>query len=399
MALSAMFTLAGYEFVRSAATVLFKSAYGAENLPLVMAVMPIIVFLGVALYSRILSSLGPRRTLVVTSLGSGFVILCCYFLLLSGSKIVTPFLYLTKELYIVLLIEQYWSYINSSLSTSSARKFNGPITGVAGLGSVIGAQLVSMTAVSWGTETMVLMAAFSVIPAALVSNFTYRQFGEPEMPEIESTKKTHMGWDKFRSNPTLAYLLAIVLLSQFVAVVLDLKFQDLLSLEFVGRPDEETAFQGQYWRTLNFCALVLQFVVAPVLLSFVALRWIYILMPVVHLVTIGFAIFEPSIFSVGLAFFFFKIFDYSIFRAAKEVLYVPLSFDERYRTKQIIDMFGYRTGKGASSVIIVVLQRAGMQVQHYYLLAGLLAAAMWIALVFPLSDNSEKPRIINRAEQ
>ena len=37
MAVTAMFTLVGYEFVRSAATVLFKNAYGAENLPLVMA--------------------------------------------------------------------------------------------------------------------------------------------------------------------------------------------------------------------------------------------------------------------------------------------------------------------------------------------------------------------------
>ena len=78
MALSAMFTLAGYEFIRSSSTVLFKSAYGAENLPLVMAVMPVVVFAGVALYSWFLSKLGPRRTLLVTSLGSAFTIFCCY---------------------------------------------------------------------------------------------------------------------------------------------------------------------------------------------------------------------------------------------------------------------------------------------------------------------------------
>ena len=106
MALSAMFTLAGYEFIRSASTVLFKSAYGAENLPLVMAAMPFVVFAGVALYGRILTALGPRRTLLVTSLGSGLLIFCCYLSLLSGSKIVTPVLFLIKELYIVLLIEQ-----------------------------------------------------------------------------------------------------------------------------------------------------------------------------------------------------------------------------------------------------------------------------------------------------
>ena len=184
MALAALFTLAGYEFIRSASTVLFKSAYGAENLPLVMAAMPVVVFLGVALYGRILSALGPRRTLLVTSLGSGLLIFTCYLLVVSGSKVVTPFLYLIKELYIVLLIEQYWSYINSSLAPDTAKKLNGPITGIAGFGGALGGTLVGMTAGEWGTEAMLLFASVSVIPAALVSNLTYRLHGEPDVPTI-----------------------------------------------------------------------------------------------------------------------------------------------------------------------------------------------------------------------
>ena len=44
MATAALFTLIGYEFIRSSSTVLFKSAYGADKLPLVMAAMPVVVF-------------------------------------------------------------------------------------------------------------------------------------------------------------------------------------------------------------------------------------------------------------------------------------------------------------------------------------------------------------------
>jgi ATP/ADP translocase len=126
------------------------------------------------------------------------------------------------------------------------------------------------------------------------------------------------------------------------------------------------------------------------LLSFVALRWIQVLMPVIHLFAIGVAIHEPTVFTVGLAFFLFKAFDYSLFRAAKEMLYVPLSFDERYRTKQIIDVFGYRAGKGASSVIIVLLQRAGVMVNNYYLLAGFAAVIVWLIMIFPLTKHVSK---------
>lgn len=384
MAAAAMFTLAGYEFIRSPSTVLFKAAYGAENLPLVMAAMPVVVFGGVALYGWILSQLGPRRTLLVTSLGSSLMIFACYLILLTGSKSITPVLFLFKELYIVLLIEQYWSYINSSLQPATAKKVNGPITGIAGIGGAIGGPMVGFSAEFFGTETMILFASLALLPAAWLSNQTYRTFGEPELPP-RNESHGHLGLSLFRENPLLVSLLAIVLSAQVVAAVLDFKFQSLLSIQFAGRIDEETSFQGWFWGTLNTSVLVLQFIVTPLLLSFFSLRFVHFLMPLVHLGAIAMAIVEPSVLTVGVAFFLFKAFDYSIFRAAKEVLYVPMGFDERYRAKEVIDVFGYRTGKGAPSVVIAVLQKMGVAMSSYYLFIGLAMTVIWLALVFPLT--------------
>jgi AAA family ATP:ADP antiporter len=389
MATAAMFTLAGYEFIRSSSTVLFKSAYGAENLPLVMAAMPVVVFAGVALYGWILSQVGPRRTLLVTSLGSSLIIFACYLVLKTGSERITPVLFLFKELYIVLLIEQYWSYINSSVQPDTARRVNGPITGIAGLGGAVGGTLVAATAESYGTETMVLIAALALLPAAFVSNFTYQKFGEPEVPPATESHG-HLALSLFRKNPVLISLIAIVLSSQVLAAVLDFKFQSLLSLEFSGTPDKETAFQGRFWGTLNTSVLVLQFLITPLLLSFVSLRLVHLLMPVIHIVAIGVAVVEPNVLTVGVAFFLFKAFDYSVFRAAKEVLYVPLGFDERYRVKEVIDVFGYRTGKGGSSVFIVLAQRLGVMMNNYYLAIGFVMALAWLVLVFPLTKTANE---------
>jgi AAA family ATP:ADP antiporter len=390
MAVAALFTLAGYEFLRSAATVLFKTAYGAENLPLIMAAMPFVVFAGVALYGWILSRLGPRRTLLVTSLGSAMVIFCCYLVVLTGSKLITPVLFLVKEFYIVLLIEQYWSYINSSLKPQTAKIVNGPITGVAGLGGVIGASLVGELAVPLGTETMILLASISLLPAALVSNLTYMKHGEPPAPiATEGEAHHYMGWQLFRSNPTLVSLLAIVMSAQVVAAVLDFKFQILLSQEFVSMPDKDTAFQGRFWSGVGLSALVLQFIVAPLLLSFVALRWVHLMLPIIHMAAIAMAILDPSVFTVGLALFLFKAFDYSIFRAAKELLYIPLGFDERYRAKEVIDVLGYRSGKGGSSIIFALLQKAGVIMNNYYLAIAFVMTAVWLALVFPLTRSAK----------
>jgi len=388
MAGTAFFTLAGYEFIRSSSTVLFKTAYGAENLPLVLAAMPFVVFAGVALYGRILTHLGPRRTLMVTSMGSLMLIVACYLAVLSGSKMITPVLYLTKEFYIVLLIEQYWSYINSSIKAGTARKVNGPITFVSGLGATAGGHLLGIAAEPLGTATMVLLGGLFILPAVALGDYTYRRFGEPERPPTEKAS-SDMGWSLFKENPVLVYLLAIVLSSQMVSIVLDLKFQELLSLQFVGEPDKETAFQGRFFGSLNLASGLLQVAIAPLLMTAVSLRFIHICLPLIHFVAIGYAFIEPSVWSVGVAFFLFKALDYSIFRAAKEILYIPLSFDARYRAKEDIDVFGYRTGKGATSVAIVVLQRAGVVMGNFYLGMALVATAVWLLLIFPLTSKAE----------
>ena len=403
MALSAMFTLIGYEFIRSAATVLFKTAWGADKLPLVMLAMPFVVFAGVVLYGWILSQLGPRRTLLVTSLGSSFIMLGCYLLLqLNENRIITPVLFLFKEFYIVLLIEQYWSYINSSVVPATAKKVNGPVTGIAGLGGALGGYLVSVTAEPLGAEAMVLLAAAALLPAALVSNLTYRHYGEPEQPEEVPTRTSLKGAIKgplklklFLENPLLLSLIAIVVTSQVLAAVLDFEFQTRLSAMYQGEPNKETAIQGRFWGTLNTFVLVLQFVVAPLLLSYVSLRQTHLLMPLVHLIAIGVALAEPNVYTVGVAFFLFKALDYSIFRAAKELLYVPLSFDERYRAKEVIDVFGYRAGKGGSALMVVAFQKAGVMVHQYYLMIGFCVALLWVTLVFPLTRKNQNEERVN----
>ena len=394
MAACAFFTLAGYEFIRSASTVLFKQAYGADSLPMVMAVMPIVVFLGLMLYSRTLSRFGPRLTLMFTTSASAVIILACYFVILTGNKPITAVLYLVKEFYIVLLIEQYWSYINSSLSRDTAKRVNGPITGIAGIGGAAGGWGLALLAEPMGTEAMVLIASLALVPAVVLGNLTYALHGEPQPSEATERSAApqstgHMGLRLFLSNRVLRYLLAIVFTSQIVSAVLDLKFQALLSVEYAGQTDKEAAFQGWFFGTLSTSVLVLQFIVAPALMSVLSLRLVHILMPLIHVAAIAVAIIEPSVLTVGLALFLFKAFDYSMFRAAKEVLYIPFSFDVRYRAKEVIDVFGYRAGKGVSSAAIVFLQRVGMAVSGFYLQIALACVALWLVLIFPLTSSAD----------
>jgi ATP/ADP translocase len=60
----------------------------------------------------------------------------------------------------------------------------------------------------------------------------------------------------------------------------------------------------------------------------------------------------PLLPVLGAAFFISKTVDYSVFRASKEVLYVPLPFTARYRGKLTIDALIYRSTKGVVSALL-----------------------------------------------
>ena len=104
IAVAGSFLLCGYEFIRAVSTSLFIDAYGAKNLPRVMVAVPPSVFLLLYLYGRLLSWLGAKRALLLTSILSAGLIASCYNLILMGHAIATAVIYVFREAYIVLII-------------------------------------------------------------------------------------------------------------------------------------------------------------------------------------------------------------------------------------------------------------------------------------------------------
>ena len=392
ISLSAGSLLCGYEFIRSASNTLYKAAYGKENLPVVMALMPLGVLLVLYAYGRMLSRLGPRRTLLWTSLLSAVVIAACTAAIRLGSNVATGLLYIFREAYVVLLIEQYWSLINSSLLERDAKKLNGAITGVASLGAILGGLLVRSLAEPLGTAAMPFFAAAALLPAALLSDLAYRKVGEPEDSRRGQTKSQgHLGLKQFAGSPLLVVILLVIITTQVVSTSLDLRFQGLLQDE-IPSPDRQTAFSGGFFAALNGVAAFLQFVATPVILRFIPLAAVHVAIPLIHLATCAVLIAVPSLATAGAAYLAFKCLDYSVFRAAKEILYIPLSFDARYRAKEVIDVLGYRVSKGGSSLLIVLGQRAGVVLEAGYSVVALLAATVWLALAIPLGKSGTRRR-------
>ena len=81
-----------------------------------------------------------------------------------------------------------------------------------------------------------------------------------------------------------------------------------------------------------------------------------------------------------------KSLDYSLFRVAKELLYIPLDYEHKYKAKAFIDMFLYRFAKAPASLLLkglLLIFGAG----HLSVFFGAILAVtvLWITAVLELT--------------
>ena len=382
LGLAAFFLLSGYECARSASVSLYLDVYGAHRLPVVLALGPIGILVILYGYGWLLSRVGAERTLLLTSLLSGLGILVCYIAIIYGNKLAVGGVYVLREAYIVLLIEQYWSFINSTLKSDQAKKINGPICGIASIGAIGGGLFVGQVSGWLSTEHLFLFAAFSLLPAAFLSLLAHKLGGEP-MPSSHDQRKGQgsLALNLFRRNRIVLYIAMLVTLTQVIATVLELRFNGMLETA-IPLMDKRTAYLGNFYAILNSVAFTFQFVVTPLLLRYLSLRHVHFAMPLVHLTTAVILFSHPSLLAGAGAYLLFKALDYSVFRAGKEILYIPLPFDARYRAKEVIDAFIYRASKGITSGLLASASLLfGRLPGAIYPAIAVAAATAWVCLI------------------
>ena len=85
--------------------------------------------------------------------------------------------------------------------------------------------------------------------------------------------------------------------------------------------------------------------------------------------------------------------EFSIFRASKEMLYIPLSRLEKTKGKALIDILIYRLSKGFSSVLLLTL--AFFALSNYVLEVALALQIIWIVLTYVIT---QRYRILTKGE-
>lgn len=388
-----------YAVTRPVSTAIFTANFGAEFIPYAWLATVPLNFLVIYLYSRFLPKLGCLKMFVLIAMLSATINCFCAYLLPFFPKLI--FLqFLWKDIYILLMFKQLWSLIHSTIDTKKAKYLYGFFFGIGGLGSMLGGFLPGFLAVRLGSEKLL---AFSLPIYALVCicyKYAMKQsdlkdhmqnYQNMICPQKANPKEA---FSLIRHSNLLTFIMMIVIFMQISTAFLDYQF-NLNLQQAIPNQDLRAQYGGRLGMIINGSTLLIQFLGTYILVNFIGLKRSHFIVPLI-LMTNGLLFLAfPSFLVISYCYAAIKIFDYSFFGVIREMLYVPLKLDEKFRAKAVIDVFAYRSAKAGASLLLLGLQMLPMLNLNKVISAtSIIVFSLWAFTVVLLFRSYQK-----RAEQ
>jgi len=383
-----------YAVIKPTSNSIFIAHYGVKLYPYAWLVALPLNFFIVTIYNRFLSRLGCFRmalcSVAVTmciSVVSALYVACC--------SPLSFLLYIWKDIYVLLMFQQLWSVIHTQIEMKRAKYLYGILFGVSGCGAVFGSMVPGFLAMRIGSESLLFMT----VPLYLLFiRFYYSMLNQGNFLnhcDIETPchHRISQGIQLIRSSIFLKFILLIVILMQLSATIMEFQFNTFLHIK-LPLQDMRTQFYGRLWATVNTCKLCMQFFATFLLVQFLGLRRSHFVVPGVLFINSALSLLKPTFSVITYSFGVIKTFDYSIFNIIKEMLYIPLKIEEKFKAKAIIDVFAYRSAKSISAFFVIGMQYLyPSRVPYIFSLGPFVIFIIWIAAISLLTrdESFKKP--------
>lgn len=347
----AFLAMLSYAIAGSAAQSLFLEAYTSALLPWVWLAVAVASALCVAWVNRAAARLDVVRLFIAASGVSAVTLVA----LLAGHRLGLPgapfALYVWKDIYIVVLVELFWTFANVAFGVHSASRSYGLFCAAGSVGAVVGSMALAPLVRCMGTFNTLWLVLPTLGATAWGCAALGRGLRLPAPPPRHEAG-LRQGLGILRDSRYLVWMLVLVGVVQICLTVLDFQFNAVLETAYPDL-DQRTGVLGHITAVINFVSFVLQMGTGAILRT-LGLHGTLLGIPLVLAACVGAFVALPGFGTMALAKVASKSLDYSIFRAAKEILYIPLSYAEKTQGKAFVDMLTYRLAKGAVPLLLAV---------------------------------------------
>ncbi|QFU74895.1 hypothetical protein EY643_04150 [Halioglobus maricola] len=308
--------------------------------------------------------------------------------------------------YSVLIIAQFWAFASELYSREAGERLFVIVALGASVGAWVGSAVSRELVIYMNAYGLMIAGAITLALAAVPAQWATLSVPEDSRGEGRGDEATHTsvfaGFQLVLSrrylmlmaafvivlnlvNTTGEYLLSAILEQMYAAGSADGSI-DLDKGTYVGR------FYGGFYFTVNLLGVLIQYFAVSRLIRVGGFSFAFLLTPIV--IFLGYA--SLALLPIIGWFRYFKIaensLDYSLQNTARQMLYLPLSRQEKYEARAVIDPFGQRLGDMFQAAIIFAgLHLLGWGATDFIPAAAVMAG---VALLLAVLIVRERARIL-----
>ncbi len=372
----------------------FGIAKGADKLPWLMTGTMAAMLLANPLYAALVSRIPRRRFIPLTyrffAMNMALFWLAFRFLPAHGGVWAGYAFYVWLSVFNLFVVSVFWSLLDDLLTEEIGKRLFGLIAVGGTLGAIAGASLTATLShglnilgveLKVAPPSLLILAILFLEAAVFCMKGLAARASKVDLKPV--TPEPGPGiFEGLRLVATSRYLQAICL--YILLFTITSTFLYLAQGRIV-----EQAFQGQAARTAAFASLdlwtngvtlVLQVLLSGRILSGLGLRTTLCLLPLLTLAGLGGLWALPTFAVLAVVQVSRRGLHYAVDRPAREILYIPLGADEKYKSKPFIDTFVYRGGDvlGVWTPTLLALLAVPVGAVGMAVSAGWLGVAVWL---------------------
>jgi AAA family ATP:ADP antiporter len=250
------------------------------------------------------------------------------------------------------------------------------------VGGIIGNLLVGPFARILGTQVALCAVIFFLLIGVGIS-YAARSVSDEKPKKPKEGAKVGLGVKALWNSRYLVPLALLVCTVQMVVGLIEYNFKTMLYQEFTNT-DLRTLVLGQVHAAVNVISISIQFCTGPIL-KLLGIGNAFKSIPfVLSVVVSSFVLFPQFALMLGCK-ISSKALDYSLLRSVKEILYIPLSREEKTQGKGLIDIFMYRLARGLVALMLMGLAAWGLTA--YVMHISLVLVVVWLFLAFVIAKR------------
>ena len=321
----------------------------------------------------------------------------------SGIAVSVPY-FVWLGAYSVLIIAQFWAYASELYSREAGERLFVIVALGASLGAWIGSaasrEMVNYLDAYGLMIAGAIILALSSLPAGIAArSIPAGSRGDEQAAESPAQPSIFAGFQLVLSRRYLMLMAGFVIMlnldkttgEYLLSAILETMYAEGAAAgtievdkgTYVGR------FYGGFYFVVNLLGVLIQFFLVSRLIRYAGFSIAFLLTPMV--IFLGYA--SLALLPVIGWFRYFKMaensLDYSLQNTARQMLYLPLSRQEKYEARAVIDPFGQRLGDLLQAGLIFAgLHLLGWASNDFIPLAALMAAGTLVLAILIVRERS-----------